>query len=105
MPVVSMMRFNGDPDELAKAFDQMGPVTEQLAAKHGGLANIVARDDEGILVINLWATEEGRHAMAQEPAILEALRSSGLPQPDFTGYEILALRLTDRLAAHATSSW
>ena len=105
MAVVSMMRFSGDPDELTKAFDEMGPVTEQLAAKHGGLANIVARDADGLLVINVWETEEGRHAMAQEPQILEGLRASGLPQPDFTGYEILALRVSDRLAAHATSSW
>ena len=105
MAVVSMMRFPGNPDELMTAMDKVGQVSEQFAAKHGGLVNIVARDDDGLLVINVWETEEGRHAMAHEPEIESALRDSGLPAPAFTGYEILALRLSERAAEHSTSSW
>ena len=69
MPVVSMMRIPGDPDDLHARMDEhLRPVSDRLAAQHGGLLNIVARDgDNGILVINVWETEEGRHAMAAEP--------------------------------------
>ena len=64
-------------------------IGRELAPKHGGLGTIVARTDDGVLAINLWENEEGRQAMAQEPAILEALASAGLPAPAFEGYEVL----------------
>ena len=90
MAVVSMMRFSGDPDELlAKIDEHVDPVSQRLAPRHGGLANLVARTDDGVLVINLWRDEEGRHAMAQEPEIQEAVNAAGLPQPDFEGFEVL----------------
>ena len=83
MPVVSMMRFSGDP---------------------GGLINIVARDgDNGILVINVWETEAGRHAIAAEPEIQDALQKAGLQPPNFQGYPIERLRVSDRALAAAKS--
>ena len=104
MPVVSMMRMEGNPDELlAKIRDHVDPVGERLAEKHGGIANIVARDgDAAVLVINLWETEEGRHAMAEEPEMQEALRAAGLPRPEFTGYPVERVRFTERAASLAT---
>jgi hypothetical protein len=90
--VVSMMRMAGDPDELvAKLREHVTPVARELAPKHGGLANVVARTDDGVLVINLWESEEGRHAMADEPQIQEALRRAGLPAPAFEGFEVADL--------------
>jgi hypothetical protein len=97
LPIVSMMRIPGDPDALAAAIQEhMEPVAERLAPKHGGLAHIAAKTDEGVLVINLWETDEGRHAMAQEPEIQEAIRAAGLPLPNFEGFEVISFRLTER---------
>jgi hypothetical protein len=93
MAVVSMMRMSGDPDELAQKMQGVGEVGRELAPKHGGLGTIAAKTDDGILVINLWKTDEGRHAMAEEPAVLEALQSAGLPMPAFEGYEVLDMRI------------
>jgi hypothetical protein len=105
MPVVSMMRIAGDPDDLEARLDEhVAPVSERLATKHGGLLNIVARDgDAGILVINVWETEEGRHAMAQEPEIQSALAAAAFPTPAFEGYEIISLRTSEKIAEHAVS--
>src|SRR5712691_124620 len=90
MAVVSMMKMSGNPDELAaKLNEHVRPVGRELAPKHGGLGTIVARTDDGVMVINLWENEEGRHAMAQEPEIQEALRGAGLPAPDFEGYDVI----------------
>ena len=62
MAVVSMMNFSGDSDELAaKLREHVRPVGMELAPKHGGLGTIVARTDDGVMVINLWENEEGRH--------------------------------------------
>jgi hypothetical protein len=103
MAVVSMMRFPGDPEALVASMrEHIGEATERLAEKHGGIASIVARDgDAGLLVINLWETVVGRHAMAAEPEILAGLEAAGFPPPNFEGYEVLELRIGDRAAAAA----
>lgn len=98
MPVVSMMRMDGESEALfAKINEHVDPVSERLAPQHGALLNIVAKTDDGILIINLWETEEGRHEMAAEPEIQQALQAAGLPRPNFEGYEVLRIRGTDRL--------
>ncbi len=94
MAVVSMMKLSGDSDELAaKLREHVRPVGMELAPKHGGLGTITARTDDGIMVINLWETDEGRHAMAQEPRIQEAVQAAGLPAPAFEGYDVLEMTI------------
>jgi hypothetical protein len=94
MAVVSMMKLAGDSEELAaKLREHVRPLGKELAPKHGGLGTIVARTDDGIMVINLWETEEGRHAMAAEPRVQEAVKGAGLPQPAFEGYEVLEMTI------------
>ena len=56
MPVVSMMRMDGNPDELVQKMSAVNEVAERLAPGHGGLLNIVAKTDNGILIVNLWET-------------------------------------------------
>ena len=41
-----------------------------------------------MIAINLWKSEDGRHAMAAEPEMQEAVRAAGIPQPHFEAYEI-----------------
>ena len=93
MAVVSMMSFSGDTDELYSKMRGMTDVARGLARSHGGLGTIIARTEDGIMVINLWENEEGRHSMAQEPAVQEGLASAGLPAPAFTGYEVLEMHI------------
>jgi hypothetical protein len=92
MAVVSIMKFAGNSDELAaKLREYVRPVGMELAPKHGGLGTIVARTDEGVMVINLWENEEGRHAMAEEPTVKEALELGGFPPPRFKGYDVVEM--------------
>ena len=93
MAVISMMRMSGDTDELVQKLEGIREVGRRLAPKHGGLGTIAAKTDDGILVINLWENEEGRHAMAEEPEVLEALQAAGLPTPNFEGYEVVDMRI------------
>jgi len=88
-----MMRMSGDTDELVQKLEGIREVGRRLAPKHGGLGTIAAKTDDGILVINLWENEEGRHAMAEEPEVLEALQAAGLPTPNFEGYEVVDMRI------------
>src|SRR3954452_23708703 len=97
MPVVSMMRIEGDVDAmLERSREHVDPVAARLAAKHGGLLNIVARDgDDALLIVNVWETEDGRHAIASEPELQQAMLAAGLPAPAFVGYELVELRFTE----------
>jgi hypothetical protein len=90
MPVVSMMRIPGDADQLeASAREHLTDVTERLAEKHGRILSLAAKTDNGLLLINLWENEEGRHAMAEEPEIQDALRAAGFPPPAFEAHEVV----------------
>jgi hypothetical protein len=103
MAVVSIMKMQGDSDELAaKVRDHLAPVGRELGPRHGGLGNIVARTDDGIMVINLWENEEGRHTMAAEPRIQEAVQAAGFPQPAFEGYEVLAMTILPNAVREAS---
>ena len=96
MAVVTLMRFAGDPDELfAKVRDRVDPVTSRLSPAHGRISNVVARTDEGILVVNLWSSEDGRQAMAEEPEVQQAVMGAGLPRPDVQVFEVLAHHMDD----------
>lgn len=102
MPVVSMMRMQGNAEELLEKMRGVDEVAERLAPGHGGLLNIVARTEDGILVINLWETEEGRHALAEEPEIQQGIQATGLPRPAFEGFEVIAIRGGDRIGEFTT---
>jgi hypothetical protein len=90
--VVSMMEFPGDPEELMGRMTAIDEVGQRKAPEYGGISTTVVRTDNGVMVINMWADEDGRHRMAEDPEIQQALRDSGMPPPSFKGYEVLAHR-------------
>jgi hypothetical protein len=91
--VVSMMRIKGDPSELvAKASETIQPVSEQKAAQYGGISSTIVKTDDGIMIINFWATEEGRHQMADDPDVRRAVQEANFPAPAFEGYQVLEHR-------------
>ena len=47
------------------------------------------------MIINMWSNEEGRHRMAEDPEIQQALREAGFPAPPFKAYEVLMHRTPD----------
>jgi|GEM_PF-217492 len=98
MPVLSVMKIEGDPDDLvARMRETVDPVAERKAPAYGAISSTIVRTDGGIKIFNLWQTEEGRHRMAEDPEIRAAVQAAGLPAPAFTGYEVLALRSVGEL--------
>lgn len=92
MAVLSIMAIPGDAEELVRKLESIADVTERKAREYGGISTTVVRTDEGIKVFNLWETEEGRHQMADDPEIQQALKDTGFPTPAFKGYEVLLHR-------------
>jgi hypothetical protein len=97
--VVSIMEFPGDPAELEERMRVIDEVGQRKAPEYGGISTTVVRTDTGVMVINMWADEEGRHRMAEDPEIQQAIQESGLPRPAFKGYEVIR----HRSAEHATA--
>jgi len=90
--VVSMMEFKGDPEDLKSQMSDIEEVAGRKAAEYGGVSSTVVRTDDGIMIINMWSDEEGRHKMGEDPEIRQALQDAGLPPPSAKGYQVLEHR-------------
>ena len=90
MAVLSAMSIPGNADELVARFTEtLEPIGRRKAPIYGGISTTVVRTDDGITIYNLWQTEEGRHAMAEDPEIQSAIKAANFPAPHFIGYEVL----------------
>jgi hypothetical protein len=90
--VVSIMEFSGDPEELKVQMSNVEEVASRKAAEYGGVSSTVVRTDDGIMLFNMWSDEEGRHKMAEDPEIRQAIQDAGMPPPSAKGYEVLEHR-------------
>src|SRR5215204_4375133 len=74
---LTIIRTSGDPDELlASKREHIDPVMKRRADQYGHLLHIAARADDGLVVINLWQSEEGSQQPWEDPEIQEARQGS-----------------------------
>ncbi len=98
MQRLTIIRTPGDADELAAAKrEHMDPVVAPKAAELGMLFQVTARGPDGLVVVNLWESEESSEAAARDPGIQrarEAMRDSGAATgaPVFEHYDLLDYR-------------
>jgi len=99
MMVMSIMRIEGDPDELRERMTEVEKVAERIAPELGGISSTLVKTDDGLMLVNLWKDEHARHKMADHPEIQAAIRAAGLPAPHAEGYEVLAHRVAEQHAS------
>jgi hypothetical protein len=95
-----MVNLNGDPDRILEAKAKyMDPVAAEAFQKHGHRTQIVARNRDGVVVINVWDNPEGRDLANAHPGMQEArnqiLAATGAT-PEFANWEIVYERPTNR---------
>lgn len=90
--VVSIMEFQGDPADLKEQMSKIDDVASRKAKEYGGVSSTVVRTDDGVMVINMWSDTEGRHRMADDPEMRQAIQDAGMPPPSAKGYEVLEHR-------------
>ena len=101
MQRLTIIRTPGDPDKLLAAKrEHMDPVMERKAAQYGNIFHVAARGPDGMVVVNLWESEEASERAAQDPEIQqarEAIRGSGeaTGEPEFSHYEVADHRQAD----------
>ena len=95
---LTIIRSSGDPDELLAAKrEHMDPVMERKAPEYGNVLHVAARTPEGMLVLNLWESEEGSEEAFQDPEIQQARQAmleSGTVSgpPEISHYEVVDYR-------------
>ena len=90
--VVSIMEIQGDAEELREKTRGIDEVAQRKAADYGGISSTVVKTDSGVMIINMWDNEEGRHRMGDDPEMRQAIQDAGLPAPSAKGYEVLEHR-------------
>ncbi len=94
MQRLTVIRTPGDPDELLAAKrEHIDPVMEQKAGQYGNIMHAAARGPDGMVIVNLWESEEGSEQAAQDPELQEAreaMRQTGAATgpPDVEHYEV-----------------
>jgi len=65
---LTIMRATGDSDELLAAKrDHIDPVMERKAGEYGNIFHVAARTPDGMVVLNLWESEDGSEQAAKIP--------------------------------------
>jgi hypothetical protein len=87
--VVSIMEFSGNPEEIGQKMSGVEEVASRKASEYGGISSTIVKTDDGVMIINMWADADGRHRMAEDPEIRQAIQDAGMPAPNAKGYEVI----------------
>ena len=95
---LTIIRTPGDPDRLlAMKREHVDPVMERKGGQYGHILHAAARGPDGLVVVNLWESEEGSERAFQDPEIQrarEAMQESGAASgpPEISHYEVVDYR-------------
>jgi hypothetical protein len=73
--VVSMMEIAGDPEELRERSRAINEVAQRKAAEYGGISSTVVKTDDGVMIINMWATRRAGTGSATTPRSVRRSRT------------------------------
>lgn len=75
----------------------MDPVADPLFGQNGHLWQVVARTDDGVLLLNLWEEEAGRDRANSDPqltAAREAVLEQTGAEASYRSYPVLSVKTT-----------
>ena len=95
-----LVRMRGKPERLLEASDRLA---EAQGMPDGLTAQVTAPTDEGIVLMQVWESDEKRLLAQDDPANREALQASGLLRETLSGsaevYETDRVKFADVIAA------
>lgn len=71
---LTIARINGDPDRLLDSYRRASEVMDQVGHDHGLILHTGAQTRDGLLIVNLWPSQDGSRAAAADPRRLAALQ-------------------------------
>ena len=98
---LSILEIQGNTDELvAKMAEHVAPVAARLAPEFGGISSTMVRTDTGVMIVNLWKDDEGRHRFPEHPEMRAAIAKMGIT-PNARGYEVISHQVVGEVPAAA----
>jgi hypothetical protein len=87
--ILTTMKIKGDPDELLRQKkEKIDPIAQEIARANGGIEHLVAKTEDGLLIVNLWENVEGMEKTAAE--IGKKAQEEGMAAPtDWHQYELV----------------
>ena len=88
----------GDLSALVAAKKELlDPVADPLFADNGHLCQVIARTDDGVLLLNLWRDEAGRDRANSDPQLVaarEAVLNRTRAEATYRSYPVIAVKTT-----------
>ena len=94
---LTVIELKGDSDAILEQMQQGDHVMEQAARENGGIFHVRAKTSDGVMIVNLWESEEGSDAVFERSDVQEALKGmEGIVQgpPERNHYEVADYRTT-----------
>jgi hypothetical protein len=82
MSVLALVHMRGNTDRLLEASDKL---SEAFGMPDGLIAQVTAPTDEGIVLMQLWESDEHRMRANDDPTNRDALQASGLLRETISG--------------------
>lgn len=102
MAVAYKMKFQGGTlAQYDQVIERMG-LGGDAPAPEGAIFHWVAKTDDGLLVVDVWESDESFNAFAQEQ-IVPFTQEAGLPEPKIVRHEVHNMLVGSRIAAGAAS--
>jgi hypothetical protein len=83
---LTITRIAGDPDSLLPAYQRTSDVMAEVGRDHGLILHAATATDEGLLIVNVWPSQDNSEAAAGDPRRHAVVQHHGLT-PDQLRYE------------------
>src|SRR5918998_1579060 len=82
MAYLTIARIDGDPDRLLDGYRRTSPLMDQVGHDHGLILHAGAQTTDGLLIVNLWPSQDGSRAAAADARRLAAMRQEAIAPGD-----------------------
>ncbi len=78
MAYLTIARISGDPDELLAGYRLSSSEMDQVGRDHGLILHAAAKSDDGLVVVNLWPSEQESESAARDGRRRAQIQRHGL---------------------------
>ena len=86
MAYLTIARIDGDPEQLLDRYQETAEVMAAAGRDHGLIVHAAAKTGDGLMIVNLWPSEDRSHAAARDARRHEVIKRHGL-DPSRIRYE------------------
>jgi hypothetical protein len=86
MAIFTLFEVHGNSEEIVALQEKFLPAA-RIAEENGGISHTIVETDHGIMVVNVWETEDGMRNAAEKIGALA--RQAGVEEVGWRQYDVL----------------